>query len=342
MIDFRKVYRVGTRGSKLALTQTKWVISQLTHLYPEIDFDIVVIKTKGDQVTDRPLSEVGGTGVFVKEIESALLEGEIDIAIHSMKDMPSEIAEGLAFSPPPLREDPRDVLIYRKTEDLPLRENAVIGTGSIRRQVQLLKAEPTLQFEPIRGNVDSRLDKLLQETKLDGIVLAMAGIRRLGLLESMAFNEKFNVRPFEISEMLPAPCQGILGIQHRANDVELAQLLGSISDAKTYRQFLAERAFQKAASGSCHIPIGAYYDENKEEISLEGLLGTTISAPYVRKIARVKAFLQDLQKVQNDNTEKLYNTEKVNNIDSIDIIKQLAALGEDLGALLAQEVNQLG
>lgn len=244
-------YRIGTRGSKLALVQAEYVRGRLQEAYPQDRFEIKVIKTKGDVVADRPLGEIGGSGLFVKEIERALLAGEIQLAVHSMKDMPCRLPEGLAFAPVWKREDPRDVLVLRERKALSgLPPHAVIGTGSKRRAFQLLKLRPDLKIVDIRGNVDTRLKKM-QEYKLDGIVLAAAGLKRLGMEERIT-------QYLSPMEMIPAPTQGTLAVEVRQEDKELLERLSVFEDKETSLAMRAERAFLKEMGADCHLPIGAY------------------------------------------------------------------------------------
>ena len=258
---------VGTRGSNLALTQTKWVVDQLKSCNQDVDFEIKIIKTKGDLIQNVPLDKIGDKGLFVKEIEQQLLDKEIDIAIHSMKDMPSEVCTGLAFSYTPVREDPRDVLVLknpiRSLADLP--EGATIGTGSKRRKYQLLQVRPDLNIVPIRGNIDTRISKIETEN-LDGIVLAAAGIKRLNREDEISYYLPTDV-------VLPAPAQGALAIEMRENDETIYNLIKPIEDRMSQMQIEAERAFLEGVEGSCHLPIGAYAELKGERIELTALLG---------------------------------------------------------------------
>ncbi|MBC7960939.1 MAG: hydroxymethylbilane synthase, partial [Vallitaleaceae bacterium] len=260
-------------------TQTQWVIDQLKMKHPTTEYVIKIIQTKGDQIQNVPLSEVGGTGIFVKEIENALLSGEIDFAVHSFKDIPSSVPEGLTFANCPLREDPRDVLITKHPIDniAALPKKAKIGTGSKRRQFQLLKLLPECTFVPIRGNVDSRIKKLGEE--LDGIILAMAGINRLGLMNL----EGYHQIPFTIEQMLPSPCQGLLGLELKSARLDLLDHLNQIGDQVATLQGKMERSFLKAAGGSCHIPIGAYCQVSSTQLKIEGLLGRQDGERLTRK-----------------------------------------------------------
>ena len=258
---------VGTRGSNLALVQTNWVVEQLKKNNPDIEFEIKIIKTKGDLIKDLPLDKIGDKGLFVKEIEKSLLDGEIDMAVHSMKDMPSYLPEGLKFAHSPKREDPRDALIfkegYKSLDDLP--QGARIGTGSKRRKYQLLKHRPDLEIVPIRGNIETRIKKIETE-KLDGVVLAASGLRRAGLDDKIDY-----YIPTDI--MLPAPAQGILALEIREDDKETEKIIDSIKDDITKIQIDAERGFLIGVNGSCHIPMGAYCEIEGEKITLTGLYG---------------------------------------------------------------------
>lgn len=258
---------VGTRGSNLALVQTNWVVDQLKKANPDVEFEVKIIKTKGDLIKDLPLDKIGDKGLFVKEIEKSLLNKEIDMAVHSMKDMPSYLPKGLKFASSPMREDPRDVLIfkegYKSIEDLP--NGAKIGTGSKRRKYQLLKHRPDLEIVPIRGNIETRIKKIETEN-LDGVVLAASGLKRAGLEEKIDY-----YIPTDI--MLPAPAQGILALEIRENDEETENIINSIKDDTTKVQIDAERGFLIGVNGSCHIPMGAYCDIDGDKIKLTGLYG---------------------------------------------------------------------
>ena len=280
---------VGTRGSKLALVQTNWVVDELKKANPEIEFEVKIIKTKGDLVTHLPLHKIGDKGLFTKEIEQQLLDKEIDLAIHSMKDMPSYLPEGLKFAHSPRREDPRDALIFREgyktLEDLP--QGAKIGTGSKRRKYQLLKHRPDLEIVPIRGNIETRIKKIETEN-LDGVVLAASGLRRAGLEEKIDY-----YIPTDI--MLPAPAQGILALEIREDDKETEKIIDSIKDNITKVQIDAERGFLIGVNGSCHIPMGAYCEVDGEKITLTGLYGDGDGKKIV--IQSKEGTLADAQKI---------------------------------------------
>ena len=280
---------VGTRGSNLALVQTNWVVEQLKKNNPDIEFEIKIIKTKGDLIKDLPLDKIGDKGLFVKEIEKSLLDKEIDMAVHSMKDMPSYLPEGLKFAHSPRREDPRDALIFREgyktLEDLP--QGAKIGTGSKRRKYQLLKHRPDLEIVPIRGNIETRIKKIETEN-LDGVVLAASGLRRAGLEEKIDY-----YIPTDI--MLPAPAQGILALEIREDDKETEKIIDSIKDNITKVQIDAERGFLIGVNGSCHIPMGAYCEEERKKITLTGLYGDGDGKKIV--IQSKEGTLADAQKI---------------------------------------------
>lgn len=261
---------VGTRGSNLALTQTKWVVSQLQKNYPDIEFEIKTITTTGDRIQNVSLDKIGEKGVFVKEIEEQLLSGEIDLAVHSMKDMPGELPKGLMFSWVPEREDYRDVLVlkegYKSLEDLP--RGAVIGTGSKRRQFQLSKYREDLKFDSIRGNIETRVWKI-EDQNLHGVILAAAGLKRIGLYEKL----KERIEPIEPHIILPSPAQGILAIEIREENTQIHKMIESINHSESFLQAKAERSFLKGLNGNCHIPMGALCTIKGENIEIEGLLG---------------------------------------------------------------------
>lgn len=253
-------YIIGTRGSKLALAQTEYVRACLAETYPQDHFEIHIIKTKGDLITDRPLGEIGGSGLFVKEIERALLAGEIQLAVHSMKDMPCRLPEGLVFAPVWDREDPRDVLVLREKSSLAeLPKGAVIGTGSKRRAFQLLALRPDLKIVDIRGNVDTRLRRM-EERKLDGIVLAAAGLKRLGM-------EGKITQYLAADEMIPAPTQGTLAIEVVAANQELLSKLAIFGNSAAEVSMKAERAFLREMGADCHLPVGAYAQQMAADLS---------------------------------------------------------------------------
>lgn len=263
----KSVIRIGTRGSQLALWQANWIKSRLEGLYPDRKVVLEIIKTKGDILLDTPLARVGGKGLFVKEIEEALLEDRIDLAVHSMKDVPMEIPEPLWIPAITEREDPRDVLISKKNlalTDLP--PGARIGTSSLRRQSQLLHYRPDFQIVPLRGNVNTRLQKLEKEN-LDAIVLAAAGIKRMGWEARIT-----QYLPYHIS--LPAIGQGALGIECRRDDGIINEMVKPLNHGITARVVTAERAFLRRLEGSCQVPIACHGEIQARILHLTGLIST--------------------------------------------------------------------
>lgn len=252
------VLKLGTRGSELALTQSQWVADRLMEAHPSLSVELVVIKTSGDRDQNSALNQFGGKGIFTKEIEEALLARSIDLAVHSLKDLPTALPDGLALASPPRREDPRDLLVS-KVPLLNLPEGAVVGTGSARRREQLRHLRPDLQFTEIRGNVGTRVRKW-REGHCEATVLACAGVARLGLeVAGLSSEECF---PLPYDQCLPAPNQGLLGIEYRESDAETAVLLHAIADPEAAVAFAAERAFLAELDGGCHIPAGAVCEIN--------------------------------------------------------------------------------
>ncbi len=262
---------VGTRGSPLAQWQAQFVIAALKRIAPDLDIELRIIKTRGDRDQTRPLAEIGGRGVFTKEIEIALLAHEIDLAVHSLKDLPTDIADGLMIAAILEREDPRDCLISRLGLGLlpaafrpQLPHGARVGTSSTRRKAQLLALRPDLQIVPLRGNVDTRLRKACSE-EYDAVVLAAAGVIRLGRAQEIT-----EYLPFDV--MLPDPGQGALAVEIRAEDAPLASLIASLDHAPTRAAVTAERAFLRALGGGCRMPIAAYGEVREGSSSGEGRL----------------------------------------------------------------------
>lgn len=259
--------RIGTRGSKLAMAQTSEVCEKLKQRFPEHTYEIVVISTKGDKVQDVALKKIGDKGIFVREIEEELLDGRIQLGVHSMKDMPSENPKGLLFTKCWKREDSRDVLILREKNSLKeLEKGAVIGTGSMRRSCQLKKLRPDLQIVDIRGNVDTRLRKM-EEQKLDGIVLAAAGLKRLGM-------EQVITEYLEPEQMVPACAQGALALEIREDNELLRIMLDSFAEEDSSLCVQAERSFLKTVGGSCHVPVGANCRRCEGELEMDAVFGT--------------------------------------------------------------------
>ncbi len=259
---------IATRGSMLALWQAEWIKSQLLELDPSLEIELNKIKTTGDKILDVPLAQVGGKGLFVKEIEEAMLRGEANLAVHIMKDVPTELPEALHLSTITKREDPRDALIAGKEiknfSELP--QGANVGTSSLRRICQLLNKRPDLKITQLRGNVDTRIRKL-EEGEFDAIILATAGVKRLGREEKIT--EKLSI---DVS--LPAIGQGAVGIECRKDDEFTNNLLKSLDHYETSVCVRAERSFLKKLEGGCQVPIAAYAQLKDGEILIEGLVGS--------------------------------------------------------------------
>ncbi len=260
-----KRIRIGTRGSQLALWQAQWVQKALMAKDPDLSVELVVIKTKGDKILDVPLAKVGGKGLFVKEIEAALVDGRIDLAVHSMKDMPSELPEGLTIGAVPLREVPNDVLISRDgsgISDLPA--GARIGTSSLRRVAQLRHIRSNITIADLRGNLDTRLKKL-ENGGYDAIVLAAAGMKRLGF-------ERRISQLLSPEIMLPAVGQGALCIETRAKDPAIETTIAFLDHPPTRHAITAERACLRQLEGGCQVPIAAYATLSHDQIHITGLV----------------------------------------------------------------------
>ena len=261
----KKLIKIGTRASLLATTQSTWVKTQIEQQYPETTVELVKIITKGDKILDVPLAKVGGKGLFVKEIEDALLDGRADLAVHSMKDVPAELPDGLEVAIVPKREIPQDAFIsvqYKSVEELP--RGGVIGTSSLRRKSQLACLRPDLNIKDLRGNLDTRLRKL-DEGLYDAIILAGAGLNRLGMQDRIT-------TLFSPEQMLPAIGQGSLGIELRSKDTELLDGLQFLHDQTTATAVAAERAFLLRLEGGCQVPIGGHATVAGDTVTLVGLI----------------------------------------------------------------------
>lgn len=271
----KTILKIATRQSPLALWQANYVKDRLIQLHPTLQVDLVPMVTKGDVLLDTPLAKIGGKGLFVKELENALLNGEADIAVHSMKDVPMQFPQGLCLSAICPREDPRDAFVsdrYRTLDELP--QGAVVGTSSLRRQCQLKQLRPDLDIHSLRGNVGTRLSKLDQGS-YDAIILASAGLIRLGLRERIA---SF----IEPEIFLPAAGQGAVGIECRLDDKEVHQLLAPLADAPTTACVLAERAMNNRLQGGCQVPIGGYAVLRNNQIYLRALVGALDGSVIIR------------------------------------------------------------
>lgn len=261
-----KKLRIGSRASNLAMIQTNWVADRIRRLLPELEIEIIQIQTHGDRVQDLPLDKLNDKGVFIKELERALLTGEVDLAVHSMKDMPSELTDGLELLPPPKGEDPADVLILDKPlEDISQLSKLRIGSGSKRRRYQLETIFPGIEVLSIRGNIETRIGKIRTEG-LDGVILAKAGILRAGYGSQISYT-------FDPKSFLPAPCQGMLGIQIRTSDADLKGELSALADRATTLRWEAEREFQREIGAGCHSPVGIYSEVQENQIFLWGMFG---------------------------------------------------------------------
>lgn len=269
------IFKIGTRGSKLALAQSQWIKKRIEAKYPHIQGELVKIKTTGDKILNSPLSKIGGKGLFVKEIEEALIREEIDVAVHSMKDVPARLPVALMLSTFPEREDPHDALISigdRTIEELP--QGSGVGTCSLRRAAQLLHLRPDLNIVPLRGNIETRLRKL-RSGDLQAIILATAGIKRLGL----ATNITQVISPEQI---LPAIGQGALGLEVRRDDEATINLLDFLNHKKTEVTIRAERAFLNELEGGCQVPIAAFARLNGKNLRLEGMVAELDGSKIIR------------------------------------------------------------
>ncbi len=258
---------IGTRSSKLALWQADYVADSLRREYPELQVEKKLMTTKGDRILDAPLAKIGGKGLFTKELETTMLAGEIDIAVHSLKDMPTEVPEGLVISAITKRLDAGDALVsgkFRSLEELPA--GAKVGTSSLRRKAQLLHARPDLNIQDLRGNVNTRLRKL-EEEHFDAIVLAVAGLKRLGFADRIT-----EVLPKEL--LLPAVGQGALAIETRADDAEVRRIIAFLNDEDTVNCARAERAFLARVEGGCQVPVGVHATVAGKELAVEAVIAS--------------------------------------------------------------------
>jgi len=304
----KKKIVIGTRGSKLALWQANWVKSEIEKRHPELEVSLEKIKTTGDKILDVPLAKVGGKGLFVKEIEEALLEGRVHLAVHSMKDVPTVFPDGLHLRCVTQREDPRDALISRgnvKLNDLP--KGARIGTSSLRRQSQLLRIRPDFEILQLRGNLDTRLKKL-DDGHFDAIVLAGAGVKRLGWQGRIT-------EPLNPEVSLPAIGQGALGIETRTDDNYINGLVAFFDHPETSCAVRAERALLKRLEGGCQVPIAAYGTLDGQTLNLTGLVASIDG----------KVFVKDAVSGPKDRAEALgvELAERLLKMGAYDILKDL-------------------
>ncbi len=269
-----KKLTIATRSSQLAVWQADFIKNEIQKKYPDITVDLKKIKTKGDKILDTPLSKIGGKGLFVKEVENALLEGEADIAVHSMKDVPSVMPEGMELYVTPKRETPYDAFLslkFNSIDELP--EGAIIGTSSLRRMVQIRKRRPDLQIENLRGNINTRIKKL-EDGMYDAIVLAKAGLVRVGFFQHLKQTLTEDI-------MIPAVCQGTLGIEVRQKDSEIKKILDFFYDEETYIRTKAERAFLKTLEGGCQVPIAGFATIKSDKLKLMGMVASLDAKEYI-------------------------------------------------------------
>lgn len=269
--SLKNTVKVGTRGSKLALAQTELVIKALRERFPQVDFQMVTMSTRGDRDTSRALLEFGGKAVFVEEFEKAILKGDIDIAVHSAKDMPMEIMEGLTISGTLPRACPQDVLIYKSGRSFDRNDSFVVGTSSLRRQYQIRDMYPNAECKNLRGNVGTRIQKL-EDGEYDAIILAAAGLERLGIIDGSAGclevqKDKLTFRYLSIESMLPAACQGIIAIETRTSG-EASDMVREINDTEAYTQLICERTVLNRLNAGCHEPIGVYSELHGDHMKL--------------------------------------------------------------------------
>lgn len=267
----KKTVKVGTRGSKLALAQTELVIKALNERFSQVDFQMVTMSTRGDRDTSRALLEFGGKAVFVEEFEEAILKGDIDIAVHSAKDMPMEIMEGLTISGTLPRACPQDVFIYKSGRSFDRNDSFVVGTSSLRRQYQIRDMYPNAECKNLRGNVGTRIQKL-EDGEYDAIILAAAGLERLGIIDGSSGclevqKDKLTFRYLSTESMLPAACQGIIAIETRTSG-EVYDMVRAINDTEVYTQLTCERAVLSRLNAGCHEPIGVYSELHGDHVKL--------------------------------------------------------------------------
>lgn len=261
----KKEIVIATRGSKLALWQAEYIKGRIEDHHKNVSCRLEIIKTMGDKILDVPLAKIGGKGLFVKEIENALLDGSADLAVHSMKDVPMELPEGLELNVCPEGEESNDAFLsikYNSIKELP--EGAKVGTSSLRRKLQLLEKRPDLEILDLRGNVQTRVQKLV-DGHYDGIILAYAGLKRLNFTEYLK-------EIISLDDMMPASCQGILGIEIKSDNNDIKEILSFLKHDNTYSRSLCERAFLRRLQGGCQIPIGCHSEIHGDKIHVKGVI----------------------------------------------------------------------
>jgi len=257
---------IGTRGSKLALAQTHWVRRELSAAHPGLNVEVEVIRTKGDKILDSPLSQIGGKGLFTAELDRALIDGKIDMAVHSLKDLPTTLEPGLALGAVPRREDARDALISREglsLDDLPA--GSTVATSSLRRRAQVLHRRPDLRVIDIRGNLDTRLRKAAEPGGPDALIVALAGLRRMGWEDRVT-------QALDPEIMLPAVAQGALGVEVREGDARIQEIVSALNHPETALAARAERAFLRRLEGGCQVPVGALGRVENDTLHLAGMV----------------------------------------------------------------------
>lgn len=272
----RSSLTIGSRGSKLALTQTNQVADMICAAVPGAEVEIQVITTKGDVILDKPLAEISGKGLFTEELETALRDGSIDLAVHSLKDLPTDNPDGLTIAASPPRVTPNDALVctkYASLKDLPA--GATVGTSSLRRKAQLLAINPHLDIRDIRGNIDTRMGKVTESGELDAVILACAGLERIDRADLIA-------EVISPDLMLPAASQGVLGIQTRADDTELIDALATIHDTNTHAEATAERTLLAGLGGGCQVPIGALAKVEGDSLTLNACVCSLDGKTFLR------------------------------------------------------------
>ena len=290
------ILRIATRESRLALWQANWVREKILAEFPELDVQLVPMTTEGDQRLDRSLADIGGKGLFIKELEQALLDHRADLAVHSMKDLTTEFPPFLELSVITERDDPNDALVSNKFSNLnQLPDGAVIGTSSLRRKSQLRHFYPNLKIKNLRGNLDTRLRKL-DDGEYDAIILAVAGLKRLGLKERIA-----QVIPHSV--MLPAIAQGAIGIETRSGDQDTLQWIKQLRHTKTEKELICERTVLSGLSGNCHVPISGFCVEKKGELHLEARIGDPDGTELL--VARGTGLLEEPEKLGKEVTNQL-------------------------------------
>jgi hydroxymethylbilane synthase len=299
---------IATRGSELAVWQANHIKEMIETRYKEVKVELKKIKTQGDKILDVPLAKIGGKGLFVKEIENALMEKEADIAVHSMKDVPVDLPDGLEIFVTPKREEPNDAFLsikYNSIEELP--KNAVVGTSSLRRKLQLLRLRSDLTTKDLRGNVNTRIRKMV-EGEFDAIILAKSGLKRLNITEHVK-------ETISVDKILPAVCQGILGIEVRSDDSEIKNIISFINDEETMIRAKCERAFLRKLQGGCQVPIAGYSEINGTKIYLKSLLSSLDGKTHL--------FAEGEDDISNYENLGIKNAEKILESGGKEILKEV-------------------